>query len=144
MVSIQWRIQVGVVIAVGLGLPLVLPASEEISATARLLRLLFSAMALAGLAIAWWFKGRLLPTNLSRAHGEAERAAVMTGPSIIILTQVFTPALFGLVLYLTQRDQLGLVGLCALSLGGHWLHRPDYDQWRAMVRDRHRDAHRPA
>ena len=138
LVSIQWMIQVAVVLAIGLVTPVVVKPAVEPGAPSRLLTVIFVAVSLLDLVIAWWFKARVLPANLRKARTDAEAAGMMAGPAIVFVSLAITPAFLGLALYLTQGDHVALSILFALSLIGHWLLKPRYEEWQAMVRERGR------
>jgi len=138
LVSIQWMVQVAVVLAIGLVTPLVVTPSVEPGAASRFLTAIFVAVSLVDLVIAWWLKARVLPTSLRSARTDAEAAGMMAGRSVVFVGQAITPALLGLALYLTQGDHVGLGTLFALSLVGHWLLKPRHEEWQAMVRERGR------
>jgi hypothetical protein len=132
VVSTQWLIQVTLVIAVGLGLPLVWPGPAE-GWRFPFFTWIFLAVGVADLVIGWWFRARVLPTRLRAAGSAAEAAGIVTGMSLLIVSLAITPAVFGVIAYLSG-DRQGLAWLCAVSLAGHWLFRPRYDDWQAMVR----------
>lgn len=138
LVSVQWTIQVAIVLAIGLVTPVVVARAVEPGAPSRLLTVIFGVVSLLDLVIAWWFKARVLPANLRRARTDAEAAGMIAGPAIVFVSLAITPALLGLALYLTQGDQVGLGVLFALGLAGHWLVRPRHEEWQAMVLERGR------
>ena len=138
LVSIQWTIQVAVVLAIGVVTPLVVKPAEAPGAASRFLTAIFVVVSLLDLAIAWWFKARVLPANLRRARTDAEAAGMIAGPAFVFVSLASTPALLGLALYLTQGDRVGLGVLFTISLAGHWLLKPRYEEWQVMVLERGR------
>jgi len=97
--------------------------------------LIFAAVGVAELGVGWWLGHRVLPRRLRATRTAAEAAGTVTGLSLVMVTLPMTPALLGLVTYMTG-DRLGLTALCTLSLIGHWLVRPRLEEWQAMVRER--------
>lgn len=133
VVSRQWLIQVAVVVAAGLGLPLVWSGPATSGERSPLFTWIFLAVGVADLAIGWWFRARVLPTRLRAAGSAAEAAGIVTGMSILIVSLAITPAFLGVALYLSG-DRQGFAWLCALSLAGHWVFRPRHGDWQAMIR----------
>jgi hypothetical protein len=74
----------------------------------------------------------VLPTRLRAAATAAEAAGIVTGMSLLIVSLAITPAVLGVALYVIG-DRQGLAWLCAVSLVAHWLFRPRYEDWQAMV-----------
>jgi hypothetical protein len=133
VVSTQWLIQVAVVIAAGVGLPLLWSGPAAAAERSRFLTWIFLAAGVADLALGWWFRARVLPTRLRAAGSAAEAAGIVTGMSLLIVSLAITPAVFGVALYVIG-DRQGLAWLCAVSLVAHWLFRPRYEDWQVMIR----------
>lgn len=140
-----WLVELGLVIVIWLGVPLVVPRSGDVDAAVNLIALIFYAAGLAEIAFGWWMNARALaPDRLTGARSTEEALGRIVGSSLVAVTLAATPAFLGLVLYLALGHRAGLGVLCVLSLIGLAILRPRREQWQELLMVTRIDANRPA
>ncbi|MGQ0549967.1 MAG: hypothetical protein ACT4PY_09920 [Armatimonadota bacterium] len=145
MVNILWLQEIVVVLAAWVVLPLVLSRRSGSGDVSGVISLLFYAVGLADLVAGWWLRERAFAAARRMAAQSADAAlGRIVGASLFAVPMAVTPAILGVVFYLTFGDRVGLSVLCVLSLIGLALHRPRFDQWQAILSTAGIDAHRPA
>ena len=128
MVRRLWWIQWGVVLALWLLAPLVLPPGRGRPVPG--LALIFYAVGVVDLAMAWGLRLRAAATPATREE-PAARLRRLLGPTMASVTVAVTPAVLGLVLYLVVGDRVAQHVLSALSVAALGVARPRADDWVA-------------
>lgn len=145
VVQILWLVELALVAAAWVLLPLLISGPRAANGTGRIAALIFYGVGLADIVVGVGLKERAFASARAAANRSAQEAlGRIVGPSLAGVTMALTPAILGIVLYFVFGNRAGLGVLCVLSLIGLVLHRPRLDRWQEILAGASGRAHRPA
>ncbi|MDQ7840786.1 MAG: hypothetical protein RDU83_07130 [bacterium] len=125
----------GMVIAIWVAVPVLLPGPRESDMDGRILALIFYAVGLADVALGWWMKNLALsPGRHVRAGSREEVVGGVAGLSMVAVAMAATPAVLGVAHFAIFGDRGALNVLCVLSLAALALSWPSLDRWQEVLR----------